>query len=520
MEEMENMIKEVEKRKKILMQGGGPKEVDRQHSRGKLTARERLDLLLDRGSFIEYDLWRKPRITGYDIDKRDLPGDGVITGCGAIAGRPVYVYSQDFTVLGGSMASVHAQKIIKIMKDALKMRVPCIGLVDSGGVRIQDFVAGDLKDTYATIFYLHTILSGVVPQISLMMGPCAAGATYSPMLADFLFMVKNTSYMYIASPELIKSVGGGDVTVDEIGSPKMHAEVSGCSDGTADDDQHCLEMVRELLGFLPQNNKENPPFKETKDDPNRKNNALLDLVPANTRRPYDVRKVIREIADDFNFFEVKRDFARNMVVGFIRLGGYPVGVVANNPYVLGGAIDIDAADKHARFVRICDSYNVPLLFLVDNPAYLPGIKQERGGIIRHGAKILHAVSEATVPKITLCMRKGYGGGLTAMCPRPMGADMVLAWPTAQLGLMGTEGAVSIIYRKEIKAAKNPEEVFRVRHEEYSKTTGEFPFHAGATGWVDDIIDPRDTRSLLVMGYATLRGKVVERPWKKHGNIPL
>ena len=520
MKEMEKLIQEVEERRKVLELGGGQKAIDRQHSRGKLTARERIELFVDEGTFIEFDLWRKARLTGYDIDDRDLPGDGVITGSGKVGGRPVYLYSQDFTVLGGSMATVHAKKIIKVMEDAIKMRVPCIGMVDSGGVRIQDFINADLYDTYARMFYLHTVMSGVCPQISLMMGPSAAGAAYSPMLADFLLMVKGESHMYIASPELIKSVGGGDVTLDDIGSAKMHAEVSGCSDMTADDDKDCIENARDLLSFLPLSNKEKPPIKETQDDPRRIDKELLDLVPVNSRKPYDVRKVVEVIADDHHFLELKKEYAKNMVTGFIRLGGQPVGVVGNNPYTLGGAIDINAADKDARFVRICDSYNVPILFLVDNPAYLPGVKQERGGIIRHGAKILHAVSEATVPKVTLILRKGYGGGLTAMCPRAMGSDLVLAWPTTQLGLMGAEGAVSIIYRNEIKNSENPEETFAKRLEEYIRTTGEFPYQAGATGWVDDIIDPTRTRLMLIDAFNRLAGKDEQRPWKKHGNIPL
>ncbi len=520
MAKINKLIEEVEAKRKSLMQGGGAKAIERQHSRGKYTARERVELLLDEGSFTEFDLWRKPRITGYDIDQRELPGDGVITGSGLIQNRPVYVYSQDFTVLGGTCASVHAKKIIKIMDDALRMRVPCIGMIDSGGVRIQDFIGADYYDTYSRIFYCHTLMSGVVPQISLMMGPSAAGAAYSPMLADFLFMVKNTSHMYIASPELISSVGGVDVAVDEIGSSEMHAKVSGCSDLTAEDDLDCIHKARELLSLLPLNNKEAPPRQETEDDPNRKTDELLELIPTNMKKPYQVSKVIEVIADDNSFFEIKKDYAQNMVVGFIRLDGYPVGVVANNPYVLGGAIDINASDKHARFVRICDSYNIPLLFLVDNPGYLPGVDQERGGIIRHGAKMLHAVSEATVPKISVCLRKGYGGGLTAMCMRPMGADLVLALPTAELGLMGAEGAVRIIYRNEIKSAENPDEVYKKRLSEFSKTIGNFPFQAGATGWVDDIIDPRDVRSILTASFKRLAGKTVELPWKKHGNIPL
>lgn len=513
-------IEEVEKRREKLKMGGGIIEIEKQHKRGKLTARERIERFFDPGTFVEFDLWRTPRKTGYDLDKRDLPGDGVITGFGEIGGRNLYVYAQDSTVMAGSMGSVHAKKVIKIHEEALRMRLPVIGMIDSGGVRIQDFITGDMEDTYASLFYLHTVLSGLVPQISLMMGPCAAGASYSPALTDFVFMVKDTSHMYIAGPDLIKSVSFQETTLEAIGGARMHAEVSGCSDFTAENDEDCLQKARDLLSFLPFNNEENPPLKETSDAPDRRNEDLLSLVPTNVRKPYDVRKVIKNIADDHYFFEMKKDFARNMVTGFIRLGGLPVGVIANNPMFLGGAIDFNASDKHARFVRFCDAFNIPLLFLSDNPAYLPGVGQERGGIIRHGAKILHAISEATVPKVTIIIRKSYGGGQTAMGVRPMGMNLMLAWPTAEMGLMGAEGAVGIIYRNELKAAKNPEELFQMRLKEYTESAGKFPYQAAMNGWVDDIIDPRNTRSLLIKAFKCFSGKKENGPWKKHSNIPL
>jgi len=519
-EKMKQKIEEVEARRAKLKAGGGLSEIEKQHSKGKLTARERIDTLLDSGTFFEIDLWRSQRKTGFDIDKKELPGDGVVTGLGEMSGRPVFVYSQDFTVLAGTMASVHAKKVIKAMEEALRMRVPIIGIIDSGGVRIQDNVTADLQDTYIRMFYHHTILSGVVPQISLMMGPCAAGASYSPILTDFCFMVKDTSHMYIASPALIKAVTFKDTTEEEIGSARMHAEVSGCSDLTAENDQDCLQKAKDLMSFLPLNNEENPPIRKTNDDPNRRDEELLSIVPTNLKQPYDVRKVIKIIADDHYLFEIKKDYAKNMVTCFIRLGGHSVGVIANNPMFLGGSIDINASDKAARFIRFCDAFNIPLLFLADNPAYLPGVDQERGGIIRHGAKVLFAASEATVSKMTVVLRKNYGGGVSAMCPRPMGSNLMLAWPIAELGVMGSEGAVSIVYKNELKAAKNPEELFQKRLKEYNESVGKFPFQAAMNGWLDDIIDPRDTRSVLIKAFKWFAGKKEERPWKKHGNIPL
>jgi len=496
------------------------KAVERQHSRGKMTARERINFFYDPGTFVELGLFAKPRITGFDMDQQDLTGDGVITGSGMVNGRPAYAYAQDFTVAGGSQGSVHGKKTLRIMKQALKARIPCIHMVDSGGVRIQDAVTRDFNDSYQLYFYYHTISSGVIPQIGLLMGPCAAGAAYSPILTDFLIMVKKTSHMYIASPTLIKSVQFVDVTEEEIGGPKMHAEVSGCCDVLAENDEDCLRKCRELLSYLPSHNQENPPIVPTGDDPNRRDEELLEAVPVDSKKWYDMHRVIEHIVDKGHFFPVKPDFAKNMITGFARLDGRSVGIVANNPKHKAGAIDINAADKEARFIRFCDCFNIPLIFLVDNPAYLPGTDQERGGIIRHGAKVLHAISEATVPKLTVYIRKAYGGGNPAMCGEPLGSDLLLAWPTAELGLMNADGAVNIIYRNEISAAKNPEEVRARRLTEYKATFGRFPYHAAQMRWVEEIIDPRDTRPLLIQALKIYQHKTEERPWKKHGNIPL
>jgi len=518
--DMREKLRELEERRAHLMQGCGPSAIEKQHKKGKLTARERLALLLDPGSFVELGLWAKPRMTGFDIDERELPGDGVITGYGEIYGRPVYVYAQDFTVLGGTMGSTAGKKIIKVMKRALEARVPCIGLVDSGGVRVQDAVTRSMFDGYPSMFYYHTQSSGVIPQITLMMGPCAAGAAYSPALTDFVFMVKNTSYMYVASPSLIKAAQFVDTNDQELGGAHVHATISGCCDLVAENDEDCILKTRELLTFLPSNNQEQPPAYLCEDDPNRRDEALLDIVPVDPKASYDMHEVIRRVIDNGHFFEIKPDFARNMITGFARLEGRTVGIVANNPRAMAGAIDINASDKEARFIRFCDAFNIPIIFFVDTPAYLPGVDQEHGGILRHGAKVLYAISEATVPMITLYIRKAYGGGQSAMCSEPLGSDLLLAWPTAELGLMSPEGAVAIIYRKEIAAAQNPEEVRARRIEEYKATLGKFPYHAAAMQWVEEIIDPRDTRPMLIKALRHLANKKKEKIWRKHGNIPL
>jgi len=518
---MRERLDELNERREALQQGGGAKAVERQHARGKLTARERIIILLDPGTFMELDLWAKPRMTGFDIDQRELPGDGVITGFGEVNGRPVYVYAQDFTVLGGTMGSTAGKKIVKVMRRALEERVPCIGLVDSGGVRIQDAVTRNMFDGYPAMFYQHTLSSGVIPQITLMMGPCAAGAAYSPALTDFVFMVKDTSHMYVASPSLIKTAQFVDTTDQELGGAMIHASVSGCCDMVAENDEECLLVTRELLGFLPANNMEKPPVYACDDDPNRRDEELLDIVPDAPRAAYDMRQLIRHVVDHGYFFELKPDYAPNMITGLCRMDGATVGIVANNPKAMAGAIDINASDKEARFIRFCDAFNIPLVFFVDTPAYLPGVEQEHGGILRHGAKVLYAISEATVPMITLYIRKAYGGGSSAMCSEPLGSDLLLAWPTAELGLMGAEGAVSIIYRKEIEAAENSDELRAQRLEEYQSTFGKFPYHAANVQWLEDIIDPRDTRPLLIRALKQMANKQKnDRAWKKHGNMPL
>lgn len=519
--DMRDKLEELAQRRAALTQGGGTRAVERQHKRGKLTARERIAMFLDPDSFVELGLWAKPRMTGFDIDERELPGDGVITGYGDVNGRPVYVYAQDFTVLGGTMGSTGGKKIVKVMRRALEERVPCIGLVDSGGVRVQDAVTRSMFDGYPSMFYYHTQSSGVIPQITLMMGPCAAGAAYSPALTDFVIMVKNTSHMYVASPSLIKAAQFVDTNDQELGGALVHATISGCCDLVAEDDEDCILKTRELLSFLPLSNKEQPPVYKSDDDPNRREEGLLDIVPAASRAPYDMHEIIAYVVDNGYFFELKPDYAPNMITGFGRLDGHTVGFIANNPRSMAGAIDINASDKEARFIRFCDAFNIPLVFLVDTPAYLPGMEQEHGGILRHGAKVLYAISEATVPMITVYVRKAYGGGQSAMCSEPLGSDLLLAWPTAELGLMSPEGAVAIIYRKEIDAAANPDELRAQRIEEYKATFGKFPYHAAAMQWVDEIIDPRDTRPMLIKALRLLAKKQkIDRPCRKHGNIPL
>ncbi len=520
METVREKVDEVEQQRRKLLEMGGNKAVQRQHEQGKLTARERIGLLLDPKTFCEFDLWAQARKTGFDIDEKAIPGDGVITGRGRIDDRPIYLYAQDFTTQAGTIASVHARKVVKAMTRAIEMRVPFIGLLDCGGARIQDWLTADFRNTFFSMFSLHPIASGVIPQISLMMGPCAAGAAYAPIMTDFLIMVKKTSFMYIAAPPIIEAATHAKVTAEDIGGSKVHAEVSGCCDLLAEDDQDCLTKTRKLLSFLPSNNRELPPFKETGDPADRREESLLDVVPMDPRKPYDMYKVIRGIVDQTEFFELKPSYAKNMITGFARMGGNVIGIVANQPMVLGGAIDINASDKEARFIRFCDCFNIPLIFLVDNPAFLPGVEQERGGIIRHGAKVLYAISEATVPKLVVYIRKAYGGGQSAMCVEPMGADLLLAWPTAELGLLGVDAAINVIYRKEIEKAENPSEARKHYIQEYKRSFGDSPFHEAAVQWVEEIIDPRDTRPLLIHALNDFKGKVVERPYRKHGNIPL
>ncbi|MDR2527551.1 MAG: methylmalonyl-CoA carboxyltransferase [Synergistaceae bacterium] len=512
----EKIEKLTELRAKITA-GGGPKKVEKQHSLGKMTARERIDALLDPGSFVETDAFVEHRCVYFGMDETDIPGDGVVTGYGTVDGRLVYVFSQDFTVMGGTLGETHSNKICKIMDLALKTGAPVIGVNDSGGARIQEAV--DAMRGYGNIFYHNTIASGVVPQISVIMGPCAGGATYSPALTDFIFMVNEISNMFITGPQVIKAVTGEDVSVDALGGPMTHNSISGVAHFVSPDETTCLASVRKLLGFLPSNNMDLPPLAGTGDPPDRLCPELAEILPASVNRTYDMKKIIGSVVDDQDFFEVQPYYARNIVTGFARVGGQSVGIIASQPLVLAGCIDINASDKASRFVSICDSFNVPLLSFVDVPGYMPGATQEHGGIIRHGAKLLYAYSEATVPKVTIIVRKAYGGAYIAMCSRYLGADMVLAWPSAEIAVMGSDGAANIIFKKEIDAAENPQVMRQVKIAEY---TAEFsnPYKAAGRGDIDDVIEPSETRRKVVAALRMLSTKREVRPAKKHGNFPV
>jgi acetyl-CoA carboxylase carboxyltransferase component len=497
--------------------GGGQERIDAQHARGRLTARERLDLLLDKGSFREADMFATHRTSDFGLDQRKVLGDSVVTGWGTIEGRLVYVYSQDFTVFGGSLGEVHAAKICKILDMALKNGAPVIGLNDSGGARIQEGVVS--LGGYADIFLRNTLASGVIPQISAIMGPCAGGAVYSPALTDFIFMVRNSSYMFVTGPDVVKSVTQEDVSFEELGGADVHASTSGVCHYVADSEADCLGLLRVLLSFLPQNNMEDPPFVLTQDDRLRTEAALDTMVPEDPSKPYDMRDIIRLIVDDGDFFELHETYAQNVVVGFARLGGHSVGIVANQPAVLAGVLDINASDKAARFVRMCDSFNVPLVTFVDVPGFMPGTAQEHGGIIRHGAKLLYAYCEATVPKITVVTRKAYGGAYDVMSSKHIRGDLNLAWPDAELAVMGPEGAVSIIFRKELAEAEDPD---ARKAELVAEYRGKFanPYIAASRGYLDAVIEPRHTRPRIINALEMLSNKRDVNPAKKHGNIPL
>jgi propionyl-CoA carboxylase beta chain len=497
--------------------GGGEERIEAQHERGKLTARERLELLLDKGSFRETDMFVTHRTHDFDLDERKYLSDSVVTGWGTIDGRLVYVFSQDFTVFGGSLGEVHAEKICKIMDMAMKNGAPVIGLNDSGGARIQEGVVS--LGAYADIFLRNTLASGVVPQISAIMGPCAGGAVYSPALTDFIFMVRQSSYMFITGPNVVKAVTHEDVSFEELGGADVHASTSGVCHYVADSEADCLYMLRLLLSYLPQNNMEDPPFVASSDDRLRTEEALDHIVPDDPSKPYDIREVIRLIVDNGVFFEIHENYAKNIVVGFARLGGHSVGIVANQPAILAGVLDIDSSDKGARFVRFCDSFNIPLITFVDVPGFLPGTAQEHGGIIRHGAKLLYAYCEATVPKITVITRKAYGGAYDVMSSKHIRGDLNLAWPSAELAVMGPEGAVSIIFRKELAEAKNPEKRKAELVEEYREKFAN-PYIAASRGYLDDVIEPRLTRPRLINALEMLNNKRDDNPPKKHGNIPL
>ncbi|MGD8555589.1 MAG: acyl-CoA carboxylase subunit beta [Anaerolineales bacterium] len=496
---------------------GGLERIERQHERGRLTARERLELLLDKGSFRETDMFVTHRTTDFDLAERKYLADSVVTGWGTIEGRLVYAFSQDFTVFGGSLGEVHAEKICKIMDMALKNGAPVIGLNDSGGARIQEGVVS--LGGYADIFLRNTLASGVIPQISAIMGPCAGGAVYSPALTDFIFMVRGSSYMFVTGPDVVKSVTHEEVSFEDLGGAEVHATTSGVCHHVSDNDAECMVMLRTLLSYLPQNNMEDPPFVPTSDDRLRTEEALDDLVPDDPSKPYDIRDAIRLVVDDGTFFEIHELYAPNMVVGFARLGGHSVGIVANQPAVLAGVLDINSADKAARFVRTCDAFNIPLITFVDVPGFLPGTGQEHGGIIRHGAKLLYAFCEATVPKITVITRKAYGGAYDVMSSKHIRGDLNLAWPSAELAVMGPDGAVNIIFRKELAEAKDPDKRKAELVADYRQKFAN-PYVAAARGYLDDIIEPRFTRPRLINALEMLTNKRDTNPAKKHGNIPL
>ena len=506
----EAKLEELERRKRESELGGGQQRIDRQHGEGKLTARERIALLFDAGSFQELDQLVVHRSTDFGMDKQRIAGDGVVTGYGTVLGRLVYAFAQDFTVFGGSLSETHAMKIVKIMDLAVKNGAPLVGLNDSGGARIQEGVVS--LGGYADIFLRNTLASGVVPQISAIMGPCAGGAVYSPAITDFILMVKNTSYMFVTGPDVIRTVTHEEVTKEKLGGAETHNQTSGVAHFMAENDQDCLAMIRELLSFVPSNNLEDPPRAATTDDPNRVDVELDAFVPENPNQPYEIRDLITKVADEGHFFEVHQHFARNLVVGFIRLNGHPVGVVANQPAFLAGVLDINASRKGARFVRFCDAFNIPLLVLEDVPGFLPGTEQEYGGIIIHGAKLLYALAEATVPKVTVITRKAYGGAYCVMNSKHIRADMNYAYPTAEIAVMGAEGAVNILYR----AAEGDRSQ---RIAEYKEKFAN-PYIAAERGYVDEIIEPRFTRRKLITTYAMLRNKRDRNPPKKHGNIPL
>lgn len=514
---IDELMKNLKEKEEKVKAGGGEKRVKAQHEKGKLTARERLDLLLDKDSFVELDLLVEHRCSNFGMDKMEAPGEGVVTGYGTIDSRLVYVFAQDFTVIGGSLGEMHAKKICKVVDMAMKMGAPCIGVNDSGGARIQEGV--DSLSGYGQLFYRNTIASGVIPQISIIVGPAAGGAVYSPAIMDFVFMVKNVGIMHITGPDVIKAVTGEVVTSERLGGAMTHNRKSGVAHFAAENEEEVYQMVRKLISYLPSNNMENAPQVECEDDPNRMEEALLNIVPTDPNKPYEMRDVIRYIVDEGDFFESQAYYATNIITGFARLNGQSVGIIANQPKVLAGCLDIDASDKAARFIRFCDAFNIPILTLVDVPGFLPGTAQEYGGIIRHGAKLLYAYSEATVPKITLIVRKSYGGAYLAMCSRDLGADQVIAWPTAEIAVMGSQGAANIIFRKEIAKADNPEKVRQEKIDEFQIKFSN-PYEAAKRGYVDMVIDPRETRPRLVTTFKMLSTKRESRPAKKHGNFPV
>jgi len=509
-------INDLYDRKREIELGGGDERIEKQHAKGKLTARERIDLLVDRGTFVELNPFVEHRTVDFGMDSQKGPGDGVVTGYGKVNGRAIYLFSQDFTVFGGALGEMHAMKITNVMDLAAKNGAPFIGLNDSGGARIQEGVVS--LDGYGHIFYRNAIYSGVIPQISVIMGPCAGGAVYSPAITDFVFMVDQSSQMFITGPKVIETVTGEKISSEDLGGSKVHNAISGNAHFRAKTEQEILQQVRDLLSYLPQNNEEKPPRLEADlEDDYRP--ELTEVVPFEAIRPYDIRKVIEQVVDNDSFMEVQKEFARNVVVGLARIKGEVVGLVCNQPKVMAGGLDIDSSDKAARFIRFCDSFNIPIITFEDVTGFFPGIKQEHGGIIRHGAKILYAYSEATVPKMTVILRKAYGGAYVALNSKSIGADLVFSWPNAEIAVMGPQGAANVIFSREIAQSDNPEQTRATKIEEYREKFAN-PYVAAARGMVDDVIDPRETRIKLIQALDMMRNKKETRPAKKHGNIPL
>lgn len=510
---MQDNIDVLEQQRRAAMLGGGQKRIDSQHARGKLTANERVDVLLDEGSFEQWDMFVEHRSIDFGMENNKIPGDGVVTGHGTINGRLVFVFSQDFTVFGGALSEAHAEKIAKVMDQAMKVGAPVIGLNDSGGARIQEGVAS--LAGYADIFQRNVMASGVIPQISVIMGPCAGGAVYSPAMTDFIFMVKDSAYMFVTGPDVVKTVTHEEVSAEELGGATTHSTRSGVADGAFENDIEALLRIRDLFDFLPANNRQSPPTRPTRDPVDRREPSLDTLVPSDPNKPYDIRELILRTVDENEFFEIQPNYAGNIITGFGRVNGSTVGVVANQPMVLAGCLDIDSSIKGARFVRFCDCFNIPVITFVDVPGFLPGVTQEYGGIIKHGAKLLYAYAEATIPKITIITRKAYGGAYDVMSSKHLRGDVNYAWPNAEIAVMGAQGAVEIIFRKDLD---DPEKV-ETRVEEY-RSKFATPFAAAKRGFIDDIIYPRETRVRVASALEMLRDKKLENPWKKHGNMPL
>jgi propionyl-CoA carboxylase beta chain len=510
---MNDIIEQLEKKRAAARLGGGEKRIASQHKKGKLTARERIELLLDEGTFEEWDMFKEHRCTDFGMADEKIPGDGVVTGYGMINGRLVFVFSQDFTVLGGSLSETHAEKICKVMDQAMKVGAPVIGLNDSGGARIQEGVAS--LGGYADVFQRNVMASGVIPQISMIMGPSAGGAVYSPAITDFIFMVKDSSYMFVTGPEVVKTVTHEEVTAEELGGAISHTTKSGVADLAFENDIEALIMLRRFFNYLPLNNREKPPVRPTADRSDRMDMSLDTLVPNNPNQPYDMKELITKSVDDGDFFELQAEYAKNIITGFARMEGQSVGIVANQPLVLAGCLDIKSSIKAARFVRFCDAFNIPVVTFVDVPGFMPGTAQEYGGIIKHGAKLLYAYAECTVPKITVITRKAYGGAYDVMASKHLRGDVNLAWPSAEIAVMGPKGAVEIIFREE----KSDPAQLALREAEY-KAKFANPFVAGARGFIDDVIQPHETRKRICRSLTMLRDKKLENPWRKHGNIPL